>query len=281
VKQPCLWLMLVLLLIMVGASLGQEAPSRFPLESKAVKCTYDIEVVVPAANPPAGTKYPVVYCMDWFILGDYLKALPKLMALGRLTEPYVLVGISQGSTSDDWAVMRTRDFTPARPTDDYSKSYMYPKAMDMTGGAANFAVFLKNELMPYVESHYPCDPARRGFVGYSLGSLLGVYVLTEDPHLFQYFLLGSPSLWFNDYYLKGKLDELAADSLATAKKVYVSVGEQESWEMLKSFDILRSALKHKGFEDARLKTEIIASSGHVGAMPISLYNGLRFLFPNK
>jgi len=51
--------------------------------------------------------------MDWFILGDYLESLPKLMSLGSLTEPYILVGISQGSTSDDWAVMRTRDFTPA------------------------------------------------------------------------------------------------------------------------------------------------------------------------
>ncbi len=272
--------MLIPFLIPVGALHGQEHANRLRLESEAAKCTYDVEVVVPSTNMPPGTIYPVAYCMDWYILGDYLKALPKLMSLGHLTEPYILVGITQGSTTEDWAVMRTRDFTPAHPTDDYSRSNMYPRALEKTGGAANFAVFLKDKLIPHVESHYPCDSSRRCFVGYSLGSLLGVHLLASDPQLFQYFLLGSPSLWFNDYYLAGKLDEIPANSLTMLKRVYVSVGEGESWEMLKSFDILRSALKHKGLGESRMRTEIIDSAGHVGAMPISLYNGFRFLFPN-
>jgi len=50
--------------------------------------------------------------------------------------------------------------------------------------------------------------------------------------------------------------------------------------MLKGFDLLRSALKEKGLDQSRVRTEIIHSAGHVGAMPTSLYNGLRFLFPN-
>lgn len=278
-KRLWSWLVLILLMIIVGAARGQEQGNRFRLASKAVKCEYDVEVVVPSTTLPPGTKYPVAYCMDWFILGDYLKVLPKLMSLGHLTEPYILVGITQGSTAEDWAVMRTRDFTPAHPTDEYSRSNMYPKALEMTGGAADFATFLKDELVPYIESHYPCDPSRRCFVGYSLGSLLGVHLLTTNPHLFQYFLLGSPSLWFNDYYLAGKLDEMPADSLTTLKRIYVSVGEEESWEMLKSFAILRSAFKQKGLEESRVRTEIIDSAGHVGAMPISLCNGFRFLFP--
>ncbi|MFH1312701.1 MAG: alpha/beta hydrolase-fold protein [Candidatus Eisenbacteria bacterium] len=263
---------------MIGASYGQDDANRFEIESEAVRTRYEIEVVVPPGTPPPGTVYPVVYCMDWFILGDYLKALPGLMDLGRLTEPYILVGITQGKNTDDWAVMRTRDFTPAHPTDEYSKSNMYSKALEMTGGAARFATFLEEELIPRIESEYPSDPARRCFAGYSLGGLLGVHLVTRNPQLFQYYLLGSPSLWFNDYYLASDLEEMSADRLETIKKVYLSVGEEESWEMLKGFGILRSAFHEKGFEDSRVKAEIIDSAGHVGAMPIALHNGLRFLF---
>ena len=256
----------------------QEHANRFRLESKSVQCVYDIEVVVPSDTLAPGTHYPVAYCMDWFILADYLKALPKLMALGRLTEPYLLVGITQGLTADDWATMRTRDFTPAYPSDEYTKKNMYANALEETGGSARFATFLKDELIPWVESKYPADPSRRCFVGYSLGGLLGVYLMTDDPDLFQYYLLGSPSMWFNDYYLYSKLEEMSADQLQTIKSVYVSVGEEESWEMLKDFDVLRSALHHQGFEAPRMKAEIIDEAGHVGAMPISLYNGFRFIF---
>lgn len=272
------WIGIALSCTLTGASYGQGPATHFRLDSRAAHCAYEIEVVVPSDPLPPGTTCPVAYCMDWYVIGDYLESLPPLMALGRLAEPYILVGITQGSTPDDWSVMRTRDYTPAHPTDEYSKSNMYAKALPSTGGATNFAVFLRNELIPRIESEYPADPSGRCFVGYSLGGLLGVYVLATDPQLFQYYLLGSPSLWFNDYYLSSELEALSPDQLQTIKRVYVSVGEEESWEMLKSFDLLRAALHRKGFEDPRMKTEIIDAAGHVGALPISLYNGCRFLF---
>jgi predicted alpha/beta superfamily hydrolase len=124
VKHSSLWLGFILLPTIVGISLGQEDAIRFELESKAVHTRYQIEVVVPPGTPSSGTKYPVVYCMDWFILADYLKALPGLMELGHLAEPYILVGVTNGVNADDWAAIRTRDFTPAHPTDEYSRSNM-------------------------------------------------------------------------------------------------------------------------------------------------------------
>ena len=129
----------------------------------------------------------------------------------------------------------------------------------MTGGAAQFAVFLEEELIPYIESKYPADPSRRCFAGYSLGGLLGVHLLTANPQLFQNYLLGSPSLWYNHYYLGPELEKMPPDRLRAIKRVYLSVGEEESWEMLKGFDILRSALREKGFTDSRAKMEIIIS----------------------
>lgn len=264
----------------IGLAHSEEHEHRFQLKSAANNCEYEIEVVTPA-GASAETKYPVVYCMDWFILGDYYKALPKLMTLGRLVEPYILVGITQGPSFSDWAAMRTRDYTPAQPTDEYSRNNMYQAALEKAGGADKFSVFLKDELIPKIEAEFPADSSRRCFAGYSLGGLFGVYLLERDPQLFQYYLLGSPSLWYNEYYLPAELKQTSPDKFAAIERIYLSVGDEESWEMLKSYDLLRSALHELGFKDNRLKLELISSSGHVGAMPISLYNGLRFIFGTK
>ena len=280
-RNSLLGFALILSWAVAGTAFGQGNTDRFDLESKVTHSTYTVEVVVPPGTPPPGMKYPVAYCMDWFILGDYLKSLPELMELGRLTEPYIMVGITQGTDANDWAVMRTRDYTPAPPTDDYSKSNMYLQAIDLAGGAAKFTGFLKEELIPYIESKYPSDPSRRCFVGYSLGGLLGVDILRSDPQLFQYYLLGSASLWFNDYTVAAAVEAMPDDRLTKVERVYLSVGEDESWEMLKGFGMLRDALQAKGLKEPSLRAETIEASGHVGAMPIALYNGLRFLFRNE
>jgi len=281
VKNLYLWFLFILIATVISTSYGQDETIRFQLESSSNRCLYDIEVVIPAGSLSSEEKIPVVYCMDWFILGDYYKALPGLMALGSLVEPCILVGIAQGTTTADWAAMRTRDYTPAQPADEYTRNYMYQEAIEMAGGAGEFSAFIRDELIPEIESDYPADPARRCFAGYSLGGLLGVYLMTDDPLLFQYYLLGSPSLWFNEYYLASELESVPLDQLSMIRKIYISVGDEESWEMLKSFDLLRSALRQLEFENSRFKQEIIESSGHVGAMPISLYNGLRFIFSSK
>ena len=254
---------------------------RFEIASKATGARYVIEVVVPSGAPANGSRYPAVYCTDWFVLSDYLRSLPGLMEMGRLAEPFVFVGISQQGGSAEWALARTRDFTPARPADAYSKGNTYPGALEVAGGSARFVAFLREELIPRVESTYPVDPARRGFLGYSLGGLLGVQILAREPQLFHDYLIGSPSVWFNDYVLGRELESATARSRSGIRRLYLSVGEEESWEMLKGYGLVRDALARGGLDGPRLKTEVIADAGHVGGMPISLYNGLRFLYRRK
>ena len=280
-KRPVLSLGIVSLLATGGLLHGEGGIHRFEVDAKTVGARYTIEVVVPTGAPASGSKYPAIYCTDWFVLSDYLKALPRLMDMGRLTEPFVLVGISQPGSTDEWATARTRDFTPARPTDEYSKRSTYPRAAELAGGSSRFVAFLRDELIPRIESGYPVDPARRGFLGYSLGGLLGVQILATEPQLFSYYLIGSPSVWFNDYGFARELEGVPAKRLEAVRRLYLSVGEDESWEMLKGYGLVRDGLARAGLHAPRAKMEIIAEAGHVGGMPISLYNGLRFLFRGK
>jgi hypothetical protein len=84
-------------------------------------------------------------------------------------------------------------------------------------------------------------------------------------------------MWYNEYSLAFDFEKTPAKQLESVKRIYLSVGDEESWEMLKGFGILRDALKEKSFDGPRAKTEIIRDAGHVGAMPVALFNGLRFL----
>lgn len=84
-------------------------------------------------------------------------------------------------------------------------------------------------------------------------------------------------MWYNDYRLAVAFENTPAKRLESIERIYLSVGSDESWEMLTGYGILRDALREKGFGGSRAKTEIIEDAGHVGAMPIALYNGLRFL----
>jgi predicted alpha/beta superfamily hydrolase len=154
----------------------------------------------------------------------------------------------------------------------------YAPAIDLAGGAQQFTTFLRSELIPRIDSLYPSDPARRGLAGYSLGGLLAAYVLTTDLSFFQYYLLGSPSMWWDEYRLAFEFKSIPAERLESVRRIYMSVGAEESWEMLKGFGILRDALQEDGFKEPRARMEIIADAGHVGALPIAMYNGLRFLF---
>lgn len=65
-------------------------------------------------------------------------------------------------------------------------------------GAAAFLSGLVEEIIPPVEGRYSVDPALRSIVGFSLSGLFELYVLFHHPEMFFGYLVGSPSLWWDD-----------------------------------------------------------------------------------
>ena len=63
--------------------------------------------------------------------------------------------------------MRTRDFTPT-----YDERFVrwFPE-QTLMGGADNFLAFIRDELQPWVQSHYRVDADDSMFFGHSLGGL--------------------------------------------------------------------------------------------------------------
>jgi hypothetical protein len=273
------WLFFCFLNFFCLLSFGQEKVEKFNIKSNAVQTEYMIEVVLPKEFSEE-EKYPIIYCTDWYLTSGFLKSIYSWLEFGRSVESVILVGISVEKNAQDWSMNRYRDFTPTYPKDEYSIGYTYTPALEQTGGAENFATFIKYELIPFIESKYTSDTLRRGFIGYSLGGLFGTYILYSNADLFHYYLIGSPSLWWDSFSL---INELKNSKLVPIKqgKIYLSVGENEDGVMLQGYGFLKDKLRRLQSDSIVLKTEIIKNEGHASGLPVSLYNGVRFLYGKK
>ena len=128
------------------------------------------------------------------VLADGTRAFPslacKVRTLARRNaigiDP-VIVGLSY-ALGEDLQDSRRRDYTPV-PRADSDLVY---------GGAEPYKKYLDEVVLRRVEKAFNTDPAQRIFWGHSYGALLGAYILLTQPSMFQTWLLGSPSFWYEE-----------------------------------------------------------------------------------
>ena len=97
-----------------------------------------------------------------------------------------------------------------------------------SGGARAFLAFVAEELQPWVAARHPVGPTAT-YVGHSFGGLFGAYTLMERPATFDRYVLGSPSIWWDDRtMLRRALDSTPA--LDRPLDVAILVGAEETPE---------------------------------------------------
>ncbi len=140
---------------------------------------------------------PVLYMPDGGLDEDFshvANTVDSLIAL-RIIRPVIVVGVPN--------TQRRRDLTG--PTRVATDSAIAPRV----GGSAMFRRFLRQELMPEVETRYRTTP-ERGIIGESLAGLFVVETFLEEPSLFTHYIALDPSVWWN----KGALLDSAEARLA-------------------------------------------------------------------
>jgi predicted alpha/beta superfamily hydrolase len=121
-------------------------------------------------------------------------------------EPLILVGIGYRNAFDT-AALRKHDFTPA-----------FGRTPGRTGGADAFLQVLRDELIPFAESHLPIASDGRGLAGHSYAGLFGAYALTQAPDLFDRYLIMSPALWFDG----GKIYDVPISAARPTRSVFLA-----------------------------------------------------------
>jgi predicted alpha/beta superfamily hydrolase len=237
---------------------------------------------------------PVLYVLDSFFLFDVAVGVASLLrTAARLTGgPFpALTTVGIGYSTDDPQeifALRARDFTPTngRAT----------TAIDLPplpfGGAEPFLSALVAEIIPTVEARYPMDGTRRGLAGFSFSGLFGLYVLFHRPETFSCFLIGSPSLWWDDGLAFEWEQAWARTHDNLAARVFLSVGANEqlvgdSWrnegfplealERLKQVDNVKEMaelLSGRAYPSLRLETAVFEGEYHLTAPAAAITRGV-------
>lgn len=178
---------------------------------------YQVWVDLPASYATSTKPLPVVFVTDpnfAFAITRNIRGFTGQR--GRNIEEFILVGLvhDPDMTPGD---SRSRDYTPTVPkrTADGGNSY----SAKAYGEAEAYSQYVETKVFPLIASSYRADMSRKTFIGHSYGSLFGLYAMFTRPGMFQNYVLGSPSLWFDN----GAIDRLEAAYAARHRELKANV----------------------------------------------------------
>lgn len=212
----------------------QVGAEAYVLHARRLNRDFLVVVTQPFTPPLPGQKLPAIYALD----GGYDVAAPssRLLASGGAMGSAFVVSIGYVTNAIDGQRFRNMDLmhSPAMQGD----------KMDGGGGAA-FEAFLMEEVRPFIDAHYPTDPARAILFGHSLGGLFAANVLARDPDAYWGYVIASPSVWA-DPTLTERLRAAADKATGKDRRVFVTVGALERSDMTGGAASVAAALSGPG-----------------------------------
>lgn len=235
---------------------GQSRVEEVLFESKELGQTRQVLVYTPNHYTYSPfSYYNVIYVFDAqdLALFDAANGIANLMTDG--SQDFIVVGI-KATYIEEQMYARNHDLLPSD-----TKVNLGPKS---GGNAEAFLAYIKNEVVPYIESNYRTLPHRTA-VGHSLGGSFLVYSLLHEPDLFDNYIAISPNLEYDDQRLVRGLENLDSGQFTTTKFLYMSHANEHvhwpNWKPAneKAHRIVRDSLVSENF---RAVTESYPEEGH-------------------
>lgn len=268
--------------IAIGAALSLVQVGKLDVEqmhSRALEATRTIRVWTPPGLP-RGRRCDVLYLNDGQnLFGDgdpdsggggwrVDDTAARLIADGTIA-PLIVVGIDNAGDRS-----RGIDYLPVP---DPFEEHPEPS------GADRYLTFLIDEVMPWVNNHYPTltGAAHTGFGGSSYGAASAFYAALSHPGVFGRLLLESPSLGVGN----GAMLERAKTFYAWPERIDVGIGDQEgrgragSGRGNSAVDTLADILKADGLGSDRVRVVVQEGGRHNEASWAARFpDALAFLF---
>jgi predicted alpha/beta superfamily hydrolase len=236
------------------------------LKSTATGRNYDLYIRLPNnyAKDKSG-KYPVLYLLDAQWDFKMLDSIYGGLEYDKYVPEMIIVGITYSGDNADYDGLRAMDYTPVNE-----------KSFKGSGDAPKFLSFIKEQLIPFIESNYRTDPSQRILMGSSFGGTFTLFALFTEPTLFSGYVSSSPVVVYGNQFAFDQDAEYAKNHSELPAKLFLAVGELEDLKQpVKMFmDVLRER-KYTGF---KLETRIIEGAGHSSNKPEAYNRGLKFVF---
>lgn len=258
-KKNYAFLMLPIVLIcsFLGNVKGQDLPGkRDSINSAILKEKRVIQIVLPEKYKPGSTdKYDVLYILDdWNIKLGY--DIQRFIENEHTMPPTIIVGVLNTD--------RDRDFLPTH------------SAGNKTSGSADkFLRFFKEELIPYIDKTYPSDGDNTLF-GHSFGGVFVTYALLNEPQLFNNYIAGDPSYWWDSGVMLKQVKEKLPSLANKGKTLYIGGREGQGMKEM-NINPVDSLLKKDAPAGFRWVVNAYPNESHGTVRLKNFYDGLRFV----
>ena len=221
-------------------------------------------------------KYPVLYLLDGDAHFHSVTGLLQFLGTG-INGNYVIpemIVVAIPNTD------RTRDLTPTHVTKGPDGKVI--TFMETSGGMPDFFKFIKNELIPHIDSGYRTLPYRI-FVGHSLGGIAVIDALYTMPETFDAYISIDPSLWYDNQLLLKKAKDYFSKTKLKNKFLYLgqaNTNEPDTvrnlhFESIIQFNAIMEMYNESGLH---YKYGYYPNDDHGSAPLITEYDALRFIF---
>jgi uncharacterized protein len=205
----------------------------FTVVSRSIGEARLINVYTPRAYRGTASRFPVLYMPDGGIAEDFphvVNTVDSLIGLGVI-RPVIIVGIPNTE--------RRRDLTG--PTRVASDSAIAPHV----GGSAAFRRFIREELIPTVNTRYRATD-ERSIVGESLAGLFIVETFLTEPAMFKHYVALDPSLWWNHSALLDSAPARLAAFDAAERTLFIANSDEQviAAGTARFVELVRSASPH-------------------------------------
>jgi predicted alpha/beta superfamily hydrolase len=268
-----------------------ENTEQLEIYSKEIDQNFYINVGLPPNYSEENDKYPVVYVTDAGSNFSGLMSSIPLMQLVKDLPHFILVGIDYKSKKPrDSMSLRNRDLTPSNdPVWMSTQKEIFKIFGDLPevepGGAKEFLDFINEEVKPLINKNYYADNLDQTYCGFSLGGLFGLYTLFTSPESFNRYVLGSPSIWWDNKYILKVEEDYAKNNKKLSANVFLSIGDLEeeggqadTFKMISNVKALSKILQSRNYKGLILKTAIFEDETHCSAVSATLNRGLRSVF---
>ena len=226
---------------------------------------YDLYVNLPRGYQDTTKTFPVIFLVDAQWDFPLTQAIFGEQYYDGFVPAAIMVGITWGGVNPNYDSLRTRDLSPTNV-----------KQVPQSGGAPKFLKFIKNELIPYIESKYRATKNGRTLMGSSFGGLFTLYALFHETGLFDRYVLTSPSVGWDNEILYTYEKEYAAKNTQLPVRLFIGVGGLEGG--IAGFQKFVAQLKSRNYKGLELETRVLEGIGHSGSKAEGYTRGLQAVF---
>ncbi|ENH98141.1 bacillibactin trilactone hydrolase [Gracilibacillus halophilus YIM-C55.5] len=202
---------------------------RFIINAGYSNRSFQIDVFYPNCSVPENG-FPIIYLLDGN--SNFATVVDAVRLQSRRPErtnvyPAIVVGIGY-QIEQPFSKERFYDYTLSAPEFDISSKWN-DRELPPHGGAEEFAGFIKTVLKPFIENKYVVNKQKQTIFGHSLGGLFVLHTLFTNSQAFQTYIVGSPSIHWNQTLLLQERDAFLANNngMENSVSLLIAAGELE------------------------------------------------------